>query len=186
MRLQTFALLEEWVAPAKEKSRDEALTELALRYFNSRAPVTIQDFIWWSGLSASEARAGFEAVKSNFVQEVFDGKIYWMPSNGVVPKERLNAFALPGFDEYLLGYKDRSAVLDSAHAEQVCPGGNGVFFSTIVIDGQVAGTWKRAIKKSRIEVVAAPFGVLSKADKNRFVEAVNRYGEFLGMPVTVL
>lgn len=183
---QTFALLDEWVVPVKEKSRDEALAELASRYFNSRGPVTVQDFIWWSGLSASEARAGFETVKSSLIQEIFDGKTYWMPSNIIVPKAPASAFSLPGFDEYLLGYKDRSAVLATAYAEQVCPGGNGVFFSTIVIDGQVAGTWKRTIKKSRIEVVATPFGALNKADKNRFVEAVNRYGEFLGMPVTVL
>jgi Winged helix DNA-binding domain len=183
---QTFALLDEWVAPAEEKSHDEALAELALSYFSSRAPVTIQDFIWWSGLSASEAREGFEAVKSNFVAEVIGDKTYWVPSNIVVPKAPVSAFALPGFDEYLLGYKDRSAVLAPTYAEQVCPGGNGVFFSTIVIDGRVVGTWKRTIKKSRIEVVAMPFDMLNKADKKHFVEAVNRYGEFLGMPVAVL
>ncbi len=48
----------------------------------------------------------------------------------IAPPEVTAAFALPGFDEFILGYKDRSAVLDAAHADQVCPGGNGMFVST--------------------------------------------------------
>ena len=183
---QSFALLDEWVAPTQDKTRDEALAELALRYFTSRGPATLQDFIWWSGLSAGEARAGFEAIKSHLVQETVNKQTYWMPADVAVPKEERSAFALPGFDEYLLGYKDRSAVLDTAHAEKVCPGGNGIFASTIVIDGRVVGTWKRTIKKSEIEITATPFTGLSKADKKRYTEAANCYGEFLKMPVKVL
>ncbi len=183
---QNFALLEEWVAPAKEKTRDEALAELALRYFTSHGPATIKDFIWWSSLSAGEARAGFEAIKSHLVQETVNKITYWMPPDIDVPKEQTSVFALPGFDEYLLGYQDRSAVLDEAHTEQVCPGGNGMFASTIVIDGRVVGTWKRVIKKAGIEITATAFTSLSQADKKRFAAAVQRYGEFLAMPVKVL
>jgi hypothetical protein len=183
---QTFALLDEWVAPAKEKTRDEALAELALRYFTSRGPVTIQDFIWWSGLSAAEARAGLEPIKANLAQEVFDGKTYWMPSDISFPKEEESAFALPGFDEYLLGYKDRSAVLDAEHAEKICPGANGVFFPTIVINGRVVGTWKRTVKKSAIVIIATPFTILNKAEQTAFNKAAHRYGEFFNMPVVAL
>jgi hypothetical protein len=179
---QTFALLDEWVAPAKEKTRDEALAELALRYFTSRGPVTLQDFIWWSGLSAGEARAGFEAVKTHLVQETQNKQTYWMASDITVPKEMPGTFALPGFDEYLLGYKDRSAVLDAKHAEKVCPGGNGMFASTIVINGRVAGTWKRTIRKSAVEISATPFTTLSKAERSAFNEAAERYAAFIGLP----
>ena len=77
-------------------------------------------------------------------------------------------------------------MLDVAYAEKVCPGGNGMFASTIVIDGRVAGTWKRTIKKAGIEIAVAPFTALSKAEKKRFAEAVNRYGTFLNRPVNVL
>ena len=182
---QTFALLDEWVAPTPDKTRDEALAELALRYFVSRGPATLQDFTWWSGLSAGEARIGFEAIKSNLVQETVNKQGYWMPADIVVPQEQPSTFALPGFDEYLLGYKDRSAVLDAAHADKVCPGGNGMFASTIVIDGRVVGTWKRTIKKMGVEIVAAPFTTLSKAEKKRFAAAANRYGTFLNRPVHV-
>lgn len=182
---QTFALLEEWVALTPEKTRDEALAVLAWRYFSSRAPVTVQDFIWWSGLSAADARSGFEAIKSSLIQEKVGKLAYWMPTSISEPQVQQSMFALPGFDEYLLGYKDRSAVLDAAHAEKICPGGNGMFAATMLIDGRVAGTWKRTLKKSGIEIVVTPFTTLSKIDEKRFVDAANRYGEFHGMPVQV-
>jgi len=179
---QTFALLDEWVAPAKVKVRDEALAELALRYCASRGPVTLQDFIWWSGLSAADARAGLDAVKSDLVQEAADGRTYWMLPDVASSKTQAQAFALPGFDEYLLGYKDRSAVLAAVHADKVCPGGNGVFAPTIVVDGQVVGTWKRSIGKSSVEVVAIPFAALNKAARRAFDEAAARYAAFIGLP----
>lgn len=182
---QTFALLDEWVAPTKEKTRDEALAELALRYFTSRGPVTLQDFIWWSGLSAGEARAGFEAIKSNLVQETMNKQTYWTPPEITVPKNQASAFALPGFDEYLLGYRDRSAVLDSAHAEKVCPGGNGVFASTIVINGRVVGTWKRTIKKTSVEIIATPFATLKKIERDAFDDAAERYAAFMSLPAVL-
>lgn len=178
---QTFALLDEWVAPTKEKTRDEALAELARRYFSSRGPATLQDFIWWSGLSASDARAGFEAIKSNLVQETVGRQVYWMPPDIVLPKIQATAFALPGFDEFLLGYKDRSAVLDKKHAEKVCPGGNGVFASTMVINGRVVGTWKRTIGNSSVEIIAQPFTPLKKAERLAFDEAAERYAAFMSL-----
>jgi hypothetical protein len=182
---QTFALLDEWVAPAKAKPRDEALAELALRYFTSHGPVTLPDFIWWSGLSAGEARAGFEAIKSNLVQETVSKQTYWMPPDISLPNNQASSFVLPGFDEYLLGYKDRSAVLDSAHADKVCPGGNGMFASTIVINGRVAGTWKRAIKKSSVEIIANPFATLKKTERLAFDAAAERYAAFMSLPVVL-
>jgi hypothetical protein len=96
------------------------------------------------------------------------------------------AYLLPGFDEYLLGYTDRSDSLDPAYAKQVCPGGNGVFYPTIVIRGRVVGTWKRTFKKGTIIVAPNPFGVLSEAETQAFAAAAERYGAFMNMPVATL
>jgi hypothetical protein len=183
---QNYVLLEEWVKPVKPKARDEALAELAWRYFNSRGPATIKDFIWWSGLSATEARAGFEDIRSRLVSETVGKTIYWMSSDIVLPKVQASAFALPGFDEYILGYQDRSAVLAAQHAEKICPGSNGMFISSIVIDGQVVGTWKRTVKKNSIAVTAIPFTKLSKAEMAAFKQAVERYGAFMGLATEVI
>lgn len=181
---QTIALLDEWVAPVKTKTRDEALAELVLRYFTSHGPATLQDFIWWSGLNAGEARAGFEAVKSQLISETVDTKIYCMSPDMQEPDGLEKTFVLPGFDEYLLGYKDRSAVLDAHHAEKICPGGNGVFASTIILDGRVAGTWKRSVKKSSMAIVAVPFTELNKQQRLAFNRAAERYATYMGMPAT--
>jgi hypothetical protein len=91
-----------------------------------------------------------------------------------------------GFDEYLLGYKDRSVVLDSKHAEKVCPGGNGVFAPTIVINGRVVGTWKRSIRKSSVEIIALPFATLNKSERRTFAEAAERYAAFMSLPAVLV
>jgi len=162
------------------------LAELAWRYFNGRGPATIKDFIWWSGLSATEARTGFEDVKSRLVSETVGITIYWMSPDIALPKDKASAFALPGFDEYILGYQDRSVVLEPQHAEKICPGSNGMFISSIVIGGQVVGTWKRTVKKKAIAVTAIPFGKLSKAEMMAFKQAVERYGAFMGLTTEVV
>jgi hypothetical protein len=96
------------------------------------------------------------------------------------------AYLLPGFDEYLLGYTDRSASLDPAYAKQVHPGGNGVFAPTLISQGRVVGTWKRAFKKGTIVVAPNPFNVLSKAEAQAFAAAAERYGAFMKMPSVLL
>jgi hypothetical protein len=87
---------------------------------------------------------------------------------------------LPGFDEYLLGYTDRSASLAPDHAPKVAPGSNGQFMPTIVKDGRVIGLWKRLITKKAVSVTAEPFGALKKTDTKAFEKATNRYRDYLG------
>ncbi|HEX8922520.1 MAG TPA: winged helix DNA-binding domain-containing protein, partial [Pyrinomonadaceae bacterium] len=77
----TFALLEEWVAEARTLERDEALAELARRYFTSRGPATLQDFVWWSGLTTADARAGLEMAKPHLTKEIIKGQTYWVSSS---------------------------------------------------------------------------------------------------------
>ena len=163
--------------------REEALAELARRYFNSRGPATMQDFAAWSGLVMADVRAGMEAVKAEFVEETIDDQTYWRPDT-TPPTREIPPYLLPGFDEYLLGYRDRSAVLDPQYAQQVCPGGNGVFQPTIVIEGRMVGTWKRAFKKGAAQLTPLPFTTLTEAELEAFAAAAQPFGQFLEMPVT--
>ncbi|HXV98765.1 MAG TPA: winged helix DNA-binding domain-containing protein [Anaerolineae bacterium] len=184
---QTFTLLDEWIPQAKSLARDEAIAELTRRYFMSHGPATLRDFAWWSGLTITDVRAGLELVKSQLIQEAVNGQTYWMSPDTPTLKHNLStAYLLPGFDEYLLGYTDRSDSLDPAYAKQVCPGGNGVFFPTIVINGRVVGTWKRTFKKDAIAIASNPFNGLSEAEVQAFAAAAERYGAFMDMPVATL
>jgi hypothetical protein len=180
----TFTLLDEWAPDAKRLQRDEALAELARRYFTGHGPATLQDFTWWSGLKASDAKTGLEMVASSLKQEAVDAKVYWearesSPSLAESP----TAFLLPGFDEYMLGYTDRSAVLDPQQAQKLLPDNNGRFLGTMILNGCVVGTWKRELSKKATAVTMQPFNLLKKAEKQAFEVAAERYGEFIGLPV---
>jgi hypothetical protein len=92
-------------------------------------------------------------------------------------------YLLPGFDEHLLGYKDRSAVLASEHAPKIVPGNNGMFLPTIVVAGQVIGTWKRRFKKNALEIILYPFTSLHISEES-VIEVGKRYSAFLGLPLS--
>ncbi|MEW6130808.1 MAG: winged helix DNA-binding domain-containing protein [Acidobacteriota bacterium] len=181
----TFVLLDEWVPAPKHLERDEALAELARRYFTSHAPATLQDFVWWSGLTMTDARTAIDLAKAFLVQENLADVTYWMPSSMPSAKlEKSIAFLLPPFDEYTVAYKDRSAVLDPMYANFL-HNGNGIFSPIIVINGQVVGIWKRTVKKEKLIIQSTPFTKFSKAQTRSIRDAANRYGEFIKMPVVV-
>lgn len=176
---QTFVLLDEWAPKTKRMSRDESLAELAKRYFTSRGPATLQDFVWWSGLTTADARAGLEMAKRSLVQENINGQTYWLASSTPTTKDPSpTAYLLPAFDEYTVAYKDRSAVLDPKYTKQA-NSGNGMLYPTIVVDGKVVGTWKRALKKDALAISPSPFAKLKRAETRALAEAANRYGKFL-------
>ncbi len=179
----TFYAIDHLPGRPRALARDEALAELARRYFTSRGPATLQDFIWWSGLTASDARAGLESIRAELVEQTVNGTQTWRPATEP-PNGELPPVLLPGFDEYLLGYQDRSAVLDSHYAQRVVPGGNGMFSPTIVIGGRVVGTWQRAVKKRAAIITLSPFAPLSEDELEAIAQAAQRYGAFMELPVT--
>ena len=177
---QTFALLDEWAPKARRMARDESLAEIAKRYFTGHGPATLQDFAWWSGLTTADATAGLEMTKRLLAQETINGQTYWLASSTPATKDPSpTAYMLPAYDEYTVAYKDRSAVLDPTYAKQA-NSGNGIFYPTIVVDGQVVGTWKRTLKKDSLVVTPSPFANLKRAETRAIAEAANRYGKFLG------
>jgi hypothetical protein len=183
---QTFVLLDEWLPPAPERDREAALSELARRYFSGHGPATLRDFTWWSGLAAADARAALELAKPELQQEVVNGQTYWLArAEPPQPRRAPEVFLLPGFDEYLLGYADRSAALDPAYAARVVPGTNGVFFPTLVIDGRVAGTWKRTHTRTHVAIQLSPFTPIAGAAMPAITAAAERYGRFLGLAAAV-
>ena len=111
----SWALLDEWVPQPRRLERDEALEEFAFRYFSSHGPATVKDFAWWSSLTLTDARAGLAAARDRLDELEVDGATYYLRP-GLEPAERA-VHLLPGFDEYLLGYGDRSAPLAGEHAD---------------------------------------------------------------------
>jgi hypothetical protein len=193
----THTLLDEWAPAAGSREPDQALAELAERYFASHGPATLQDFTWWSGLPAADARRGLESVKGKLLPNVVDGATFWQAPRGrtgrgqAPPAARrgraeqgspAGAWLLPCFDEYVVGYKDRSAILDARHMAR---SGNGLLHPTIAVGGRIAGTWKRTIRRNEVAVSASPFSPFSRTEARGVAAAVTRYGDFLGMPAVL-
>lgn len=179
---QTFVLLDEWTPEQKKLTREESLAEYAKLYFRSHGPATMQDFMWWTGLPARDLKVGIELAKSFLREEIIEGKAYWLGKD--VPEVTdisKTAYLLPPFEEYLLGYKDRTAVLDLAHAQKIVPGLNGMYKPIVVAGGQVVGIWQRTIKKDTAYITVTPFEKFTGAQEKAIAKAVKRYGEFLDL-----
>jgi len=180
----TYALLDERAPQARTLDRDEALAELTRRYFTSHGPATVQDFMWWSGLTGADVRAGLAMVKSQLMYEVVDGQAYWFaPSPPPAKDLSQTADLLPNFDEYIVGYTDRSAVFDASLTNRLDPRGNILFNHTMVLHGRVVGAWKRTLKKNAVVIEATPFIPLSEAEIRSFTASANHYGAFLDRSV---
>jgi hypothetical protein len=162
--------------PKNRLKRDEALAELARRYFKSRGPATIGDFIWWSGLPAADARAGLEAVKSEFILERVGDHLYWHSGSNPDTPDMPVAHLLPTYDEYIFAYRDRSA---SLNLKKSIIGLKNRYRPTIAINGQIIGTWKRTYKKSAILMEYQPFITLTMAENRALSEAESFYREFM-------
>lgn len=183
----TYALLEERVPPTKPMKRDEALAELVRRYFSTRGPATLQDFAWWSGLTVADAKAGIEMVRPQFVSETINGQTYWFDeSNAPTKLKSPTAYLLPNYDEYFIGFKDRSAFAEVIRREKLEENNPTFIAHVIVLDGQIVGGWKRTLKKDSVVVELSLITKLSKSEHQAVVEAANRFGKFLGLSVEVV
>jgi len=148
----TYALLEERVPPAKMLTREEALAELTRRYLNSHGPATLPDFIWWSGLTAADAKRGIELYKPRITRI----------SKRIVHPCHL----LPAFDEYFVAYKERAIIPGINNWDLLGP--------TIIIGGEVVGTWKRDSTAVNLSLLRP----VNKSEQRAIDKAVERYLQF--------
>ncbi|MGE0863262.1 MAG: winged helix DNA-binding domain-containing protein [Vicinamibacterales bacterium] len=177
----TYALVEGRV-PLKGPvlDRERSLAELATRYFRSHGPATLRDFVWWSGLTVKDARAGVSAAGTALVESTIDGRMHWGPPDEIVPAVRGSiAFLLPNYDEYLIAYKDREPVLETGRSANLVARTNGGFAHHLVIDGRLAGGWRRTLKGHAVTIEVAPYKPLTPAQKGAVATAADHYGEFL-------
>jgi Winged helix DNA-binding domain len=184
-RKQTYALLEERVPKTALPTREEALARLAKRYFNSHGPATLPDFVWWSGLSVSEARDALRMVTSDLNPEIIDAQTYWYPQTQLLALTgKGKVHFLPAFDEFTISYTDRHAALPMENFS-MSVSSNGIFRPIIVVNGQVTGIWKRTIKKDKVLVETAFFQSPGNTTIPLIEKAARQYGQFLDMETEI-
>ncbi|MGY1740651.1 MULTISPECIES: winged helix DNA-binding domain-containing protein [unclassified Blastococcus] len=160
---QCFVLLDEWVPAPRRLAGEEALAELARRYLTGHGPATDADLARWAGLTLRDVRAGIAAVRAELAAVEVDGRELLMAPD--LP-DRLAAcraevedavLLLPGFDEFVLGYADRTCAVPEEFAQRIVPGNNGMFRSTVVHGGRVVGVWRWKGSGARRAPAPEPF-----------------------------
>jgi hypothetical protein len=183
----TYALLEERAPRAKRLTRDEALAELTLRYFTSHGPATAKDFRWWSSLTLADIKNGLAMVGSRLERETLGGVSYWFAPSAPPPKAASpTVHLLQAYDEYIVGYSESKFVLDVSGAARSRTQDGAIFNGVVILDSQVAGHWKRTLKRDAVIIEAALYAPFDDAQTRALQAAVDRHGAFLGLPATVV
>jgi hypothetical protein len=183
----TFALLEERAPRAPVLDRDEAIGELTLRYFRSHGPAQLRDFVWWSGLSVAESRLGVELARDTLDCRSVEGKDYWFDAElGPAGAAARVAHLLPNFDEYTVGYTDRSAMMHPVHPfRPELFAFSSILANVVTVAGQVVGAWRRAEGRTGLRAEVRPLARLSAAEKAAVDQAGERMSKFLERPVEI-
>lgn len=176
----TYALLEERVPPARTKDKEEALAELALRYITSRGPATLKDFATWSGLTVTESKKGLATVSSQLEKQTIEKEDYYSASFVTSKKQTQRLFLLPIYDEMVMGYKDRTSMMQFRASFKKLPSFS--FDSMMLLDGQIIGTWKRTIHPKYIQVLYS-FFQQDKDQSSLLKLALSRLEEFYELEI---
>lgn len=163
----TFVLFDEWLPESPAKEREEALATVARRYLAGHAPATVADFAWWTGLTLREAKEAFALAAVDGGETAAGSR-----------RSALSVHLLPPFDEYSVGYRDRADIIDPQFTKRVNAGG-GMLNAIVVVNGVVAGTWKRRLRGSSVEIDLSLFKSLEAQEETALKKEAERYRTFL-------
>lgn len=179
----TYALLDERAAPAKPVPTDEALAALVRRYFASHGPATVRDCAWWSGLRMADVKRGIEASRPRLEQCAVDGTTYWF-AEWVEGRSRSHpAHLLPNYDEYLIAYAERGALVDAALLPESDP--KLIFSNVVMMRGRVVGTWRRVLERKAVVLRTTFRRALGTRERSALCTAAHEYERFMGLPLRV-
>ena len=165
----TYALLEERVPAAPSIDREEALTRITVRYFTSHGPATVQDFVWWCGLTTADARRGIALAGDQLTKLTVTDAVYW---TGSLAKRAnpVSANLLPEYDEYNVAYKNR----------ELHPLG-----PSVMLNGRILGSWTAEADHNSVSIHVTSSSALKRSEKQSIAKAAESYGAYLGSPVRV-
>lgn len=182
----TYALVEERVPPAPRKSREEALAELARRYFTSHGPATAHDFAWWSGLTVREARVAAGLAADELETVTLADRLYWFAAHRAVSRAGSPIMhLLPNYDEHLVAYRDHAPSLDPRAPDALRNWGNALTSHMVARNGLVVGGWRRSIEDDRVAIQLNLLAPLKPAEQRALDRAVADYGKFMGRQAVI-
>lgn len=186
-KAQTYALVSERAPQARTLEREEALAELAIRYFTGHGPAQAQDFAWWSGLAMKDVNTGIDLAKSKLNKAEVDGKTFWFADTAPATLASPVVHLLPNYDEFLIAYKDHSPSFD-ASLKGLSIGTRDLVLANhiLVVDGMVAGGWRREVKGKKATIQVRLLRQLSPVEQKAVNIQAQRYAAFSGLEVAVI
>jgi hypothetical protein len=157
--------------------------ELIKRYFQSHAPATLYDFCIWSGLTMADAKQGMALMQKEFSSMEIDGQTYWFTEAKPPKKKTPFAHLLPNYDEYFIGFKDRSAILRSIRQSEIRQDDPALLANVVFLNGQVVGGWKRILSRKDVQVEVSLIVKTDSHEKKAIETAAERFGEFMSLPI---
>ena len=126
--------------PPEWMDRDEARRILLERYFRRFSPASAEDCATFTGFGLPEVRGLMKTLPLRSVEA--EGKEYFFL--GVLPRPRpLPACVyLAGFDQLLMGYKDRTRLLDPED-KLLAVNQAGIAYPGILLYGRLRARWKK-------------------------------------------
>ena len=109
--------------------------------------------------------------------------MWFIPSR--TPKRVPSAHLLPNYDEYFIGYKDRTAIGERIGHVKAVIGGDARISNVVFVDGQLVGGWKRTFDKKRIIVDIVLWCSLTAAEKKLVAAAGEAFSRFLDAPCEI-
>lgn len=174
----TFVLADEWLPDAPAGPRgDEALAELGRRFFSAFSPATAADFAAWSGLGAGRA---ITLIRDELTEVDVDGRTGFRLGD-VEPRRGVRL--LPAFDNYLIGYRDRDALLPP-HRQRLVYNG-GMISPTVLVDGWVMGVWSLDRSRKTARLAVRTFEQLRPTIRRALAAEADDLSRFFGRPVDV-
>lgn len=160
-----------WLGRAPDDAAPAALDDLVLRYLAAFGPAATADVRAWSGLAGLPAAV--DRVRERLVT-FRDGRNRELLDLPDAPRPDPDTPApvrfLPAFDNVVLGYDDRSRMIDADHRKLSVTGARFV-----LVDGRVAATWT----VTEQIVVVTPLVRFTRTDRTAVGEEARALAGFL-------
>jgi len=190
-RESCFARLNSWLPQIDINKIDEgkAQEKLLIKYLRGYGPASKQDFCLWSGLMAGDTQRVIGSVSDFKLEEVkvegLKGSSWILKDDfklldSIDLKEKASPRLLPKFDSFLLGHKDRTRIIQGEYRKYVFMMKVGDIAATVLINGQVVGTWRHEKTKESLTVTIKLFQKISKEDLKEVKEEAKALSQFMG------
>jgi hypothetical protein len=172
----TYALFSHRVVAPRRLEREEALAELAVRYFTSHGPATARDLAYWATLTLTDARRGLASAADRLESFEHDGRTYWHAPGEAPASASPSGHLLQVLDEVYRGYQDSRWALDAAG---LLSRGRESAIGMALVDGQIVAGMKRTISPRAVTFEIRRLRHLASEEEDAIMDAAARYARYL-------